>query len=239
MKRSFRLALLVLVTAQFGCGPKLADVLKKYEGDFRTRRVKLQEIARSLPPKGSLIGEQPCQSLDPPLLFDEPGRRFNTEILMFDQLEDPDAKPAFDLLFSGVLRHALIWTGPKPKDSLSPSTRGIDIEKQLKDALACRYLVVNRVANLVEPIAVDEQRYSPGRAKIELFVVDLPGKAVLCSFVFEATSAEKVAYTYYKNTDSKEDRLARFARSSLWQDARLKMLAGLKRLSNGEIKAQP
>ena len=239
MKRSFRLALLVLVTAQVGCGWKEANIFKKYEGDFRTRRVELQEIARALPPKGSLIGEQPCQSLDPPLLFDEPGRRFNTEILMFEQLEDPDSKPDFDLLFSGVLRHALIWTGPKPKDSLSPATSGLDLEKELKDALACRYLVVNRVANLVEPIAEDERHYSRGRATIELFVVDLPSKAVLCSLVFEATSAEKVTYTYYEKTDSKQDRLRRFARSSLWEDARLKMLTGLKRLSNGEINAKP
>jgi hypothetical protein len=233
VRMMFYLALVAIPALQFGCGPKLAGVLKKYEGYFRDKRAEFREIARSLPPKGSLRAEKPCADLAPPLLFDEPGNRFNTEVLMFEELEDPDSSPGFSLNFGGGLRRAILWTGPK--SPLSSSADGAGIEKQLKAALGYRYLVVNRVAELVEPVAVDERRYSPGRARIEAFVVDLPSKAVLCSFVFEAASAEHVRFTY-KSGESKQEQLAKWAHSTLWQDARDKMVANLKRISNGEIQ---
>lgn len=236
LKRRLHLAVVAMASLQFGCGPKLGDVLKKYEPDFRKKRAEFQEIARSLPPTGSLRDEQPCPGLTPPLLFDEIAGQYNTEILMFEQLEDPDSKPVFDLLFfQGGLIRAMQWTGPKSPLSTSATVRGAEMEKELKAALAFRYLVVNRVSKLVEPIAKDDQIFSEGLARIEVFVIDLPSKAVLGSFVLRAFTANHVEFKYGSG-ESKKEPLVKSARFTMWEDARRKMIAGVKRIANAEIK---
>ncbi len=226
-------ALAAAVTLQFGCSPKASDVVKKYEGAFRTKRADLLEIAQSLPPEGSLQDEKPCPDLAPALLFDEHSDQSNTEILTFGQLKNPNARPVSYLLCGGALLRAMDWTDPKTV--MSSSADSVFVEKQLRTAAACRYLVVNRVVQLVKPIAADEKSYSPGRATIEVFVVDLPSKAALCSFVVEAASAANVTY-YYRSDESKRRPLEEFALSSLWEDARKKIFEGLKRVARADIK---
>src|SRR2546423_587041 len=171
MKSIFCLSLLVMLTAQLGCGSKVADVLSKYEGDFKKKREQFQAIAHALPPKAA---EKPCASMNPPIAFNESTKRYNTEIIMFEQLLDPDAKPAFDMAPQGELLTAMRWTGPK--NPLSPSVLNNraerDMEKSLQAALDYRYLIVNRVADLKNPNAVDEKTYTPGRATVDVFVVN-------------------------------------------------------------------
>src|SRR5438067_5084678 len=100
MKSILRLSWLVVFVAQIGCGPKVSDVLSKYEGDFKKKREQFQAIAHTLPPKAA---EKPCASMNPPIKFNENTKQYNTEILMYEQLLDPDAKPAFDMTPGGEL----------------------------------------------------------------------------------------------------------------------------------------
>ena len=221
------------ILLQFGCGKKISAVLKQYEGDFKKKREQLQTIARSLPSEAT---EKPCPSLQPPLQFNEKTRSFNTEMLMFEQVADPDAKPEFDLLLSGDLLNALRWTGPQnPLSSSVLGNRGDDIEKSLKSALDYRYLVVNRVADLKKPEAINETTYAPGRVTLNVFVVDLANSEVLCRFGLRAESAARTSYTYKKG-ESQAQRLADFANSTMWEDARKKLIAKLKEMGVGEIE---
>src|SRR5438034_7837114 len=116
MKSIFCLFLLAMLTSQFGCGAKVSAVLSKYEGDFKKKREQFQAIAHALPPKAA---EKPCAGMNPPIEFNENTKRYNTEILMYEQLLDPDAKPAFEMAPGGELVTAMRWTGPK--NPLSPS----------------------------------------------------------------------------------------------------------------------
>src|SRR2546423_3487440 len=234
VKRVFCLSFLVMLTAQLGCGPKVSDVVSKYAGDFQKKREQFQAIAHALPPKAA---EKPCANMNPPIEFNENSKRYNTEMIMYEQLLDPDAKPAFDMTPGGDLLTAMQWTGPK--NPLSPSVLNNradeDMEKTMKAALDYRYLIVNRVADLKNPIAVDEKTYTPGRATIDVFVVNLANNEILCSFTLQAQSAQDVSY-YYKSGESKQQRLEDFAHSTMWEDARQKLIAKLKQMAGGGIE---
>ena len=145
LKRTVRLSLLVILISQLGCGAKVSDVLTKYQGDFKKKREQFQTIAHALPVRAT---EKPCAGMNPPIAFNENTKQYNTEILMFEQLLNPDAEPQFDMHLSRDLLNGIQWTGPK--NPLSPSllnNRGANMEKSLKAALDYRYLVVNRVVD--------------------------------------------------------------------------------------------
>jgi hypothetical protein len=134
------------------------------------------------------------------------------------------------------LLNGIQWTGPK--NPLSPSVlnnRGSNMEKSLKAGLDYRYLVVNRVVDLKNPIAVNEQTYTPGRATLDVFVINLANNETICGFSLQAQSAAETSY-YYKKGESKQERLESFAYSTMWEDARQKLIAGLKKTSGGDIE---
>jgi len=233
MNRTLLVLLLAIVALfQGGCGKKISEVLKQYEGDFKKKREQLQSIARSLPSEAT---EKPCAGLQPPLQFNQKTGSFNTDMLMFEEVADPDATPEFDLLLSGDLLNAIRWTGPRnPLSSSVLGNRGADMEKSLKSALDYRYLVINRVTDLKKPQPVNETTYTPGRVTVNVFVVDLRTSEVLCSFKVRAESAASTSYTYKKG-ESQAQRLADFANSTMWDDARKKVIARLKE-SGGDIE---
>ncbi|MEP6900873.1 MAG: hypothetical protein ABJA66_03925 [Actinomycetota bacterium] len=234
MKKTSYLLLLVITVFQFGCGPKVSEVFKKYEGDFKKKREQFQSIAKSLPAKGSL--NDSCPAMNPTIEFNEKARQFNTEMVMFDQLSDPDTTPKMDIAPHGELLNGIQWTGPKnPMSSTVLNDRAGDMEARLKAALAYRYLVVSRVVNLTEPVALDEKTYTPGKTTVETFIVDLNNSQPLCSLVIEAKSASAVNYSY-KEGESKQKQLENFAHSTMWEDARKKMLDLLKQKTNAKIE---
>ncbi len=236
MKKLFYPFLLLLLASPVACGPKVSDVLSKYGGDFQKKREQWNAIAQALPPVGS--PETPCTALNPPLQFNEKTQQFNTEIVMFDQLADPDGEPKFDFYFSGNLLNGLRWTGPKnPLSSDVLGRQGKDMERELKDALGYRYLVVNRVTKLTDPIALNDQAFSPGQVQIETFVVDLSNNKALCNFTIEGKSATNVNY-YFKEGESKEDQLAKAAHSTVWEEARNQLIARLKATPNSAIEVR-
>jgi hypothetical protein len=233
LKSRFYLSLFVVLVSQIACGPKVSDVLSKYQGDFQKKREQFKAIAQALPPTAA---DKPCPAMNPPLKFNENTKTYNAEMLMYEQLLNPDAKPEFDMAPQGDLLNAVQWTGPNnPLSSRVLNNPGSDMEKSLKSALEYRYLVVNRVSDLKNPVAVDEKTYSPGRANLEAFIVDLSSNQVLCSFAFQAQSASTVSYSY-KTGESQQERLAEFAHSTMWEDARKKLIAKLKQIPGADVE---
>ncbi len=234
MKNISYLFLLIIFIFQIGCGPNVSDVLKKYEGDFKKKREQFQSIAKSLPAKDSQHAGKSCVDMNPTIEFNEKTKQYNTEMVMFEQLSDPDTTAKMDISPSSDLLSGIQWTGPKNPMSPSANYRADDLEERLKAALAYRYLVVNRVTNLVEPVARDEKTYTGGKATVETFIVDLTNNQPLCSFVIEAKSASTVDYSY-KEGQSKQKQLEVFAHSTLWEDARKQMLDWLKQKANAKL----
>ena len=234
MKQTTCLIVLILLVFQTGCGPKTSDVLKKYEGDFKKKREQFQSIAKSLPAQGNINNS--CPAINPTIEFNEKTKQYNTEMVMFEQLSDPDAKPKMNITTNSLLLNGIQWTGPKnPMASSAMDDRAGDLEDRLKAALAYRYLVVSRVTNLVEPVARDEKTYTPGKASVETFIVDLTNNQPLCSFALEAKSASTVSYSY-KEGESQQKRLEDFAHSTLWEDARKQMFDWLKQKANAKLE---
>jgi len=226
------LLLFGILISQLCCGAKVSDVISKYQGDFQKKRDQFQTIAHRLPaqPAGK------CTSLNPPIQINDNTKQYNTEIVMSDQLLDPDSKPQFDIGFSKNLINGLQWTGSKsPLSSSAMSNPGDDMEKELKAALGYNYLVVNRVTDLKNPVAVDEKTFVPGHASIDAFIVNLSNNEVMCSFSFQAESAGTTSY-YYKPGESQKERLEEFAHSTMWEDARKKLVDGLKKSAGADIQ---
>lgn len=236
MKRIAYLLLPVVFILQLGCGPKVSEVFKKYEDDFKKKREQFQTIAKALSASGSPDAGKTCADMNPSIEFNQKTRKFNTEMVMFEQLSDPDLTPKMNIVPNSELLNGIQWTGPK--NPMSPSVLGEragDMEDRLKAALAYRYLVVSRLINLTEPVALDEKTYTPGKATVETIIVDLNNNQALCGFTVEAKSASAVSYSY-KTNESKQKQLENFAHSTLWEDARKQMLELLKQKANAKLE---
>jgi hypothetical protein len=59
-------------------------------------------------------------------------------------------------------------------------------------------------------------------------MIDTQDNMIKASFPVEAKSKPSVEYMYQEGKDDKKERLAAFARSTLWEDAREKIAAGLR-----------
>lgn len=259
MKKIFYLPLLIALIAQTGCAPTVSDVLKNYKSEFKGKRSQFKLIANSLPSKGAFKGNSSCTGMTPAMIFNEKNKQYNTEIIMFEQLLDPDAVPEMDLLLSNDLLLAIQWTGSK--SPLSPSVlddSGTDMEKSLKAALEYRYLVINRVANLSQPDVIDEKNFTQGQVTIETFVIDMANNKPLCSFATSANSPSDLSSipisttTYYtkrgkvrfrtervvKHAEPKAVQLKKAARSIMWEQARSNMMITLGKLTNGYIELE-
>ena len=259
MKKISYLLLLIVLITQTGCGPTVSNVLKKYENEFREKRDQFRSIANLLPPKGSIKNNSLCKDIIPAMIFNEKNKKYNTEIIMFDQLLDPDTKPEMDLFLSNDLLLAIQWTGTK--SPLSPSIlddSGAEIEKTLRAALDYRYVVINRVAKLTQPEVNNEKNYFRGQVFIETFVIDMASNKSLCSFASSANSPSDLSgipistttsYTkrgkvrfrserVVKHAEPKEKQLQKAASSMMWEEARLNVIASLQKLTDGDIELE-
>lgn len=263
MKTFVCLGLLIILFLQFGCGASISDVLKKYEVPYREKREQLKKIANSLPPKGSFDNNLSCKEINPPIRFDEKAKDFNTEMLMFEQLSDPDTAPNWNLLLSGDLLHSIQWTGPKnPLSESVLGNSGDEMEQTLASALNYRYLVVNRVKEITQPLVKDEKTYTQGQATVETFIVDLTNNKTICGFTTSAKSLENLSNVRVdtKVTIEKKQvggfgksakpryeevrheplpvvvQLQNAAKSSIWVDSRLQIISKLRELTKATIE---
>ena len=239
MQQAACVCALALVAMSMGCrGETARQLLKRYEDPFAEKRRQFKNIAQMLPPPGSLKGAT-AANLSPKPVYDANSKSYNTEIVMYDQLLDPDVEShgndRLDLQLSGDLMDGILWTGPKNpmSESVLDESAG-DLEQTLKKALGFRYLVVLRPADFVAPVAVDENTYKPGMADIEGFIVDMQSNRVAGSFRFTAQSASKVEYSY-KPDQSRESQLEGFAYSSLYTEARQKAGHLLEQTTGGQF----
>jgi len=234
-------SLAILMT---GCaGESNRKLFQRYEAQFSAKREQFKKIAGILPPAGS-VKEASSASLSPKPVYDAKNSASNnTEIVMYDQLLDPDISSdgnnrRLDLLLSDVLLNAIRWTGPKnPMSGSALDRHNPDMEQTLKQALNERYLVVIRPVSFVAPVAIDEGTFKPATADIEGFVVDLSGDKVVGSFRFSAHSASTVQYTTKKsdNSATRQSQLEEFAYSSLYVEARNKLKPLLEQTTGGSF----
>lgn len=246
------LLITVCLLLQSGCGPTNAEVIKKYEADYRKKREQLKQIAGIIPSKA---GSSACKTLNPPILIDKKAEKFNAESVMFEQLSEPDEKPEFDLIIRSDLLHSIQWTGPKnPLSSTNMDDNGESMEKSLKESLAYSYLIVNRVTELVEPEVMSKENYTPGNVSIDTFIVDLKENKVICGFttsaksmpslsgiVINQTRTEYVGRGYrgkrYVTIKAQPElvQLQSAANSSMWEDSRSQIITKLKELTGAVI----
>ncbi len=238
MRNARYMGALVLAMICLSCGETNRQVFQRYEAQFAAKRDQFKKIAQMLPTSGSVKGTMPAK-LSPSPVYNVKTDTYNTEIVMFDQLLDPDIESRdhnrLDLILAGDLLRCVQWTGPKnPMSSSALDQRAGNMEEQLKKALAIRYLVVVRPATYVAPTAVDENTYKPGMADIEVFITDMESNKVAGSFRYSAHSAAKVEYSYKKG-ESQASRLEEFAYSSLFTDARDQLAKLLTQTTGGQF----
>ena len=238
--RQARGASLPILMLLCGCGGGETNraLFKRYEGQFAAKRQQFNSIAQALPAPGSVQGNT-VASLSPKPVYGVKDSG-NTEIVMFDQLLNPDIKSEghnrLDLILSGGLLNAMKWTGPNNPTSASVLDKrsAPDMEATLSKALATRYLVVVRPARFDAPVAVSENSFKGGSADVEVFVADLQGSHVPASGRFTAHSSTNVEYLSKKGED-KQARLEEFAYSSLFTDARQKVGTLLPQITGGQF----
>jgi hypothetical protein len=237
---SLACSFLLAVVCTACSGESNRKVIQRYEPQFTAKRQQFQKIAVMLPPAGSVKEASPANLSPKPVYDAKNSASNNTEIVMFDQLLDPDAESVghqrLDLLLSRDLLIALKWTGPKnPMSADGIDKHNPNLEQTLKQALAAIYLVVIRPVNFVAPVATDEATFKGGMADLEGFVVDLTGQKVAGSFHYSAKSASSVEYSTKKGASdaAKQARLEDFAYSSLYEDARKKLKPLLEQTTGG------
>jgi hypothetical protein len=233
-------SLAIFMVLFIGCksGETNRALFKRYEGQFAAKRQQFNAIARTLPAPGSAQAST-AASLSPKPVY---GVREsdNTEIVMYDQLVNPDIKSdgnnRLDLILSGKLLTPMQWTGPKnPMSSEALDKKSVpDMEASLNKSLTTRYLVVVRPVQFVAPVATSEDGFQAGFADLEAFVVDLQNNNIAASGRFLARSSAKVEFMFKKGED-KKSRLESFAYSSLFTDARQKLGALLPQITGGQF----
>ena len=182
-------------------GPTTREVIERYRQPYAQMRERLKEIARQLPPKGSVrnsaggAGKVARLSLNPPpsykpLKFDEPITD-NTGVLSAEQLLDPEVTPEFDLNLDGFPQNCFYWLSQKYA-SAADLNRVDDgnLARGFEAGLARRYLLVYRTARFVRP-SVSENSYTPGSLDLEVFLVDFQSNQVLTSFRASANTSSE------------------------------------------------
>ena len=82
--------------------------------------------------------------------------------------------------------------------------------------------------------AVDDNTYSPGYLDCEWFLADLKSGEIKASGRIQAETITKVEFVY-KNDGERRERLASFANSTLFEDARKKFVISLLNRTGGKF----
>lgn len=166
-------------------------------------RERLRRIHARLPRPGTATLDPPS-ALSPPLSLDFRERRFNADVLMEEQLLDPDQQigSRFDLMLSPELLHCLAWTGPKNPLDRSVWDDSTDLGRDCARAFGIAWLVVVRT-----------RAYElPERVSLEVFVVEMATATVRAAFSVELAGR-------YRKADLGRGRFASEAERQLASDA--------------------
>lgn len=241
MKPTIAFFLISFTLLLTGCGPTNQEIIDQFKPQFATLRETLRTIAETLP---ETVENQPvAQPLNPEPSFNaeaEFGVIDNTDILMYDQLLNPEVnlpqETTLDLGLSNYLLTHLLWTGPQNPMSSDTLTEGAGDEfaKEFEQVLQMKYLGIARVTVYDPPVAVDAETFEGGYAEIQGFLVDMATREVRCSFDLSAVPADTVSYTYQEGEDPQEA-LVRFAYSTLWENARNTFIEKLDQTCGGNF----
>lgn len=226
----------VLLVAAAGCGDSNEKTFRRLRPRYEALRGRLRAVAAAVPPSGSVVdGTKPVAPLEPRPVVDRRAARANGELLLVEQLIDPDFVPAIELGVSGDLLKGLRLTGDKPP--MSPEQRqakDLRLAHDLETALDVRWIVAVRIVEHEPPLALDDRAFRGGRVKVEatLFDLDAAQPAPLAAVVAEARSSPQVDYAYKKGEDPKA-RLEAHARSTLVANVRRVLAEKLSDVTGG------
>jgi hypothetical protein len=242
MKTSIRYLSVMIVFVLAACGgggETNQDVVNRFKPQYDTLRVQLQQVVQKMPQQ---VGEQPVtQPLTPrPAYTKDAKEPQNTDVLMYENLLDPDAKlnsdTQLDLTLTNHLLRALQWTGANNpiSDSAMKSTATAGVLSDLEQGLQLKYLAVAKVTAYQPVTAVDKDTFHGGAAKIDGYLIDLGSQAIVCSFGFSVAPPKQVDYKYKEGEDQAQA-LAKAAHSVAWSNAREKFIAALNDKCGGDF----
>jgi hypothetical protein len=233
------LLVFVLAACGGGGGETNQDVVNRFKPQYDMLRTQLQQAVQKIPQQ---VGEPPVtQPLTPrPAYTKDAKEPQNTDVLMYENLLDPDAKlnsdTQLDLTLTNHLLRALQWTGThNPMSEAALKNKATDnVLHDLEQGLQLKYLAVAKVVAYQPVVAVDKDTYSGGQAAIDGYLIDLSKQAVVCSFGVSVSPPKQIDYKYAKGEDQAEA-LAKAARSSAWSSAREEFIAALNNRCGGDF----
>jgi hypothetical protein len=235
MTTARRLVTLCCLVACLGCGKTKQDVIDEYRGKMTPKREQLQALA----PKLAGVADKGRLNLSPVPAYDRKNDTGNTEFVGVEQLQDPDATPAYDLYLSGKLLMCLQWTGPKnPMSASALDDSAGSLPRDFEDALATRYVVVLRTLDYQKPVVLGENSYKPGSLTMEGYLADLDKKEVLTSFRVSARSDDVVDYVY-KEGEDRTKAAEEWAKSTLSKNVRKEIARALTERTGGTFVLDP
>lgn len=224
----------LFVLALTGCPPTFGEVADQFAPKLNAQHAELEKVASTFPAPGSVKAPTAATGLTPAPVHDEDAGTYTMDLVQLEQLEDPRFEffrfpDKLDLILSKVYVVPMKEVSP---EGMSADDRARSSNeyypKQFERALALRYLAVVRTVTYVKPVATSETQFEGGTATFEVFLLDTQDKTIKASFPVEARSKPSVEYMYQEGKDDKKERLAAFARSTLWEDAREKIAEGLR-----------
>ncbi|HTN73982.1 MAG TPA: NPCBM/NEW2 domain-containing protein [Pirellulaceae bacterium] len=219
-----------LALLTIGCGPSVNEVVDEYRPRMQELQAKLQRLAANMPQR---VGDQAVTTqLQPRLYKVEGDAQSNTEVRMIEQLTDDRADPKLNLNVLGEWGACFRWLEP---DSAPQSANAGSIRQAYEQTVNTRYLVVHRVKDLQAPRAIDDERFTPGAARIEGVVFDLNTEAIVATYTIDAQTSNQVNFAV-RDGETRRDGLQRFADSSLWEDARKKTGEKLANMTYGVVQ---
>ena len=222
-------------------GATVSEVKNRFHESYMQLRMRFAEIARGLPPVGSVRNRvsdagsrQSRVNLDP-LPTSE-----NTGFAAAEQLLDPGRVPPFDffdLNLSGCPVQCFQWLA---NNSTSDSEdRNGEMARGFETGLARRYLVIYRAARYVRPqLTVPESspggglgsmRYTPGSIDLEVLTFDLQSNTVVDSFRVSGATPNEVRFSNRSDASVQDTQRSMLGtvEGQLRNDVRASVFAGL------------
>ena len=222
-------------------GATVSEVKNRFREPYMQLRMRFAEIARGLPPVGSVrnqVGAATARGQRAnlnPLPTAE-----NTGFAAAEQLLDPGRGlpyDFFDLNLSGCPVQCFQWLTSTPASD--DEDRNGDMARGFEMGLARRYLVIYRAARYVRPqVTVAESspgggigsmRYTPGSIDLEVLTFDLQSNAVVDSFRVSGTTPNQVRFSNRSDASAQDRERAMLGtvEGQLRNDMRASVFAGL------------
>lgn len=226
-------------------GATVSEVKNRYREPYMQLRMRLAEIARALPPMGSVrnrIGAADSRGRLAnvnPLPTSE-----NTGFIAAEQLLDPSRRlDFFELGTTGCPAQCFRWLADATaanSTNADREDRNGEMAREFEAGLARRYLIVYRATRYVSPqVSVTDDptgsgslgssRYTPGSVDLEILIVNLQSTAVVDSFRVSAATPNEVQFTTLNNLNARarEMQMLGTVGRRLRENARENVFAGL------------